>query len=124
MNEHAPQTTERVEDANDVDAEQRQKTLAVRIDEGLHAQLRFIAQLNDRSITDEIRRAIQDRITAAQTDPALIARADQVREEIEREAAARSAAIAGFLGRPAVAATIDPPAKTASARRTRKPATE
>lgn len=91
--------------------EQRYKTLAVRVEESLHAQLQFIAQLGGSSITAEIRRAIENRITTAQVDPELIARAQQVRDQIEQEAAARSAAIAGFIGRPAVTAAIgDTPA--------------
>lgn len=73
--------------------ERHTKTLAIRVEETLHAQLRFIAQLRESSITDEIRRAIEARITSAQDDPEIIARANQVRDEIEREAAARSAAI-------------------------------
>lgn len=79
--------------------DQHIKTLAIRVEEGLHTQLRFIAQLSGTSITEEIRRAIETRISSAQDDPELIARAEQAREEIEREAAARSAAIAGFIGK-------------------------
>ena len=100
--------------------EQHLKTLAIRVEEGLHAQLRFIAQLNGSSITEEIRRAIENRIATAQDDPDLIARAQEAREEIEREAAARAAAIAGFLGKPAIATTADQPAAAApKARRSR-----
>lgn len=83
-------------------AEQQIKTIAVRVQESLHAQLSFIAQLSGTSISEEIRRAIETRITTVRDDPELIARAQQVREEIEREAAARTAAIAGFMGRGAV----------------------
>lgn len=97
---------------------QHQRTLAIRVDEAVHAQLKFIAQLSGSTITDEIRRAIETRIATAQDDPDLVARAQTVREEIEREAAARSAAIAGFLGTPAVAAaTESPDDTTAKARR-------
>lgn len=100
--------------------EQHLKTLAIRVEEGLHAQLRFIAQLNGSSITEEIRRAIENRIATAQDDPDLIARAQEAREEIEREAAARAAAIAGFLGKPAVTTTADQPEGAApKARRSR-----
>lgn len=105
MNEQQPHTNENTIDTNP-ETEQRYKTLAVRLEEGLHAQLRFIAQLSDTSIAEEIRTAVQARITAAQDDPELAARAEQVRQEIEREAATRAAAIAGFLGGPAVAATV------------------
>ena len=38
MNEHAPQTPP-IEGELDAEQEQRLKTLAIRIDEGLHAQL-------------------------------------------------------------------------------------
>jgi hypothetical protein len=101
--------------------EQHLKTLAVRVEESLHAQLRFIAQLSGTTITEEIRRAIENRITTAQDDPELIARAQQAREEIEREAAARSAAIAGFIGTTAAAATTD---STPKPRRGSKPVSE
>jgi plasmid stability protein len=87
--------------------EKHLRTLVVRLDEGIHARLQFIAQLRGSSISDEIRRAVENRIETAQDDPDLIARAQEVREEIEREAAARSAAIAGFLGSPAVEAAVD-----------------
>ncbi len=94
--------------------EQHTKTLAIRVEETLHAQLRFIAQLRESSISDEIRQAIETRIASAQDDPEIIARAKEARDELEREAAARSAAIAGFLGKPAVAAIIDQPSVTAT----------
>jgi len=108
------------------DREQPLKTIAVRVEEELHTQLRFIAQLTGSTITDEIRRAIENRITTAQDDPDLIARAQAARDEIEREAAARSAALAGFLGKPAVAATTtDKPAEsTPKPRRSNRTANE
>ncbi len=101
--------------------EQHTKTLAIRVEETLHAQLRVIAQLRETTITDEIRQAIETRIASAQDDPEIVARAQQARDELEREAAARSAAIAGFLGKPTVAAVIDQPSEiTAKSRTTRK----
>lgn len=116
MNEQQPHTNENTD--TNPEAEQRYKTLAVRLEEGLHAKLRFIAQLSDTSIAEEIRLAVQARITAAQDDPELAARAEQVRQEIEREAATRAAAIAGFLGGPAVAEVVAQP--TATKRRTQR----
>ncbi|WP_246136620.1 hypothetical protein [Leekyejoonella antrihumi] len=84
------------------EAEQHFKTLAVRVEEGLHARLRFLAQLNETSISEEIRTALEQRITSAQEDPNVIAKAEQARAEVERQAAARSEAIAGFIGKSAV----------------------
>jgi hypothetical protein len=82
--------------------QQRFKTLGVRVDEELHAQLTFIAQLTGSTIADEIRHSIEDRVKAAQEDPELIARAEAVRAEIEREAQARQQAIASMFGQLAV----------------------
>lgn len=106
------------------DQEQHLKTIAVRVEEGLHAQLRFIAQLNDSSISEEIRRSIESRIASAQDDPELVARAQEAHDEIEREAAARSAAIAGFLAKPAITATTEQAEPAPRGRRTSKATNE
>lgn len=97
-------TEQPIEGMPNLEQDQHYKTLALKIDEGLHAQLRFIAQLEQSSVAEEVRRAIEARVAAAQESPELIARAEQVRGEIEREAAARRDAIAGFFGPTAVQA--------------------
>ena len=89
--------------------ERRYKTLGVRIDEELHAQLTFIAQLTGSTIADQIRQSVEGRVQAAQEDPELIARAEEVRAEIEREAEARKQAIAGLFGKVAVGSETTPP---------------
>lgn len=70
------------------------KTLGIRLQPDVHAQLSFIAQLRDGTITDEIQIAIATHIAAAKTDPELASKAAEARAEIEREAAARQQAIA------------------------------
>lgn len=70
------------------------KTLGIRLKPDVHAQLSFIAQLRDGTITDEIQIAIATHIAAAKDDPDLASKAAQARAEIEREAAARQQAIA------------------------------
>ncbi len=82
--------------------QQRYKTLGVRVDEDLHARLTFIAQLRGNTIAEEIRQSIEAGVQTAQSDPDLVARAEQVRAEIEREALARQQAIAGLFGNLAV----------------------
>ena len=99
--------------------EQRYKTIAVRVEEQLHSQLQFIAQLDGTSISEEIRTAIQSRIDTAQDDPELVERAQKVREQIEREAAARTAAIAGFMGQNTVGSTVKKPKSTPRGRNTK-----
>jgi hypothetical protein len=99
--------------------EQRYKTIAVRVEEQLHTQLQFISDLASTSLSEEVRRAIQNRIESAQDDPALIERAQHVREQIEREAAARTAAIAGFMGHTATDAVVEKPTATTRPQRSR-----
>lgn len=100
--------------------EQRFRTIAVRVQEGLHSQLSFIAQLAGTTLSEEIRAALEQRIASAQDDPDLIAKAGEVRAEIEREAAARSAAIAGFMGHTISSATVEKPTNSSRGRRTAK----
>ena len=74
------------------------KTLAIRLEPDTHAQLSLIAQLRGSTITDEIRAAVEAHITSAKSAPELAAQADNVLEEIEREASARREAIATLFG--------------------------
>jgi plasmid stability protein len=76
------------------------KTLAIRLDDELHAQLSVLAQLSGTSLTDEIREALEAHLKAKSTNPELTGRAKAVSEEIEHEAQARQAAIATLFGSP------------------------
>lgn len=67
-------------------ATSQMRTLAVRITDDLRAQLDVIAQLNDRSVTEEIRIALEAWVETSKSDPKVLARAETVRAEIEREA--------------------------------------
>jgi uncharacterized membrane-anchored protein YjiN (DUF445 family) len=69
------------------------RTLAVRITDDLRAQLDLIAQLNDWSVTEEIRLSLEDWIERSKADPKVLQRAETVRAEIEREATTRRNAI-------------------------------
>ena len=70
------------------------KTLAIRLEDDLHAQLSVLAQLRQSTITDEIRTGIENHLEASKSDPELKNRAQAVLDDIEREAKAREAAIA------------------------------
>lgn len=93
------------------------KTLAIRLEPDLHAQLSLIAQLRSSTITDEIRAAIEAHIALVKTAPELAAQAGSVLEDIEREAVARRAAIATLFGNepsdeaPAATAAASPRAR-------------
>ena len=74
------------------------KTLAIRMDDELHAQLSVLAQLSGNSITDEIRQAIETHLEAMRTNPELSARAAGVLDDIERQARDRATAITTLFG--------------------------
>jgi predicted transcriptional regulator len=95
------------------------KTLAIRLDDDLHAQLSVLAQLSDSSITDEIRQAIEAHLEAKRANPELTNRAQAVLDEIEREAEGRKAAIATLFGD-----TEQTGAGKASSKRTTAPKSE
>jgi predicted DNA-binding protein len=104
------------------------KTLAVRMSEDQRAQLDILAGLNDRTVTDEIRTAIEAWIERSKSDPKILALADHAREQIEREASTRRTAIAAIFDKPGApvaksgataspAATARPPGRQASSPR-------
>lgn len=74
------------------------RPLSVRITDGLRAQLEVIAQLNDRSVTEEIRLALESWIVTSKSDPKVLQRAESVRAEIEREAKTKQSAIEAIFG--------------------------
>jgi predicted transcriptional regulator len=74
------------------------KTLAIRLDEGLHAQLSVLAQLADITVTDAIRQAIEAYVAAQRSQGDLAAKAAGALEEIDREATTRRSAIQALFG--------------------------
>ena len=74
------------------------KTLAIRLPDDLHAQLGLVAQLDELTLTDAIRQAIDQWIESKRSNPQLQQRAEAVLEAIEHEATARRGAIAALLG--------------------------
>jgi uncharacterized membrane-anchored protein YjiN (DUF445 family) len=76
------------------------RPLSVRMTEGTRAQLDIIAQLNDRSVTEEVREAIEFWIERSKSDPKVLKRADAVKAEIERDAATKRGAIAAIFDKP------------------------
>jgi uncharacterized membrane-anchored protein YjiN (DUF445 family) len=73
------------------------KPLAVRLNESTRAQLDIIAGLSDRTVTDEVRLAIEAWIEKVKSDPAVQRRAEEVRADIERTAATKRNAIAAIF---------------------------
>jgi predicted transcriptional regulator len=73
------------------------RPLSVRMTDDTRAQLDIIAQLNNRSVTEEVREALEHWIEKSKTDPKVLQRAETVRAEIEREAATKRGAIASIF---------------------------
>lgn len=96
------------------------KTLAVRLEEEQHAQLGMIAKLEELTVTDAIRQAIDQWIESKRSNPELQARAEAVLADIEQEAATRRGAISALLGEKGAKATRSTsPAATPSRRGSR-----
>jgi ferric-dicitrate binding protein FerR (iron transport regulator) len=77
------------------------KTMAIRLEEEQHAQLSMIAQLEELTVADAIRQAIDQWVEARRNNPQLQQRAEAVLAEIERDATTRRGAIAALLGKEA-----------------------
>ena len=60
-------------------ATSQMRTLAVRITDDLRAQLDVVAQLDDRSVTEEIRLSLEDWIERSKSDPQVLKPAETVR---------------------------------------------
>ena len=73
------------------------KTMAIRLDDDVHAQLSVIAKLQETSIAAEIGQAIEAHLQAKRSDKELGSRAAAVLESIEAEAKQRQAAIASLF---------------------------
>jgi predicted DNA-binding protein len=86
------------------------KTLAIRLEPDVHAQLSLIAQLRGSTITDEFRKAIEAHIASVKGNTDLASKADNALEDIEREATTRREAIATLFG------TTEAPEATGSRR--------
>lgn len=78
--------------------ERKVKTLAIRLDLELHAQLTVIAQLRDNSVAEEIREALSTHVAAQAANGELAGSATSMLDEIEREAQARREALSTLFG--------------------------
>ncbi|WP_282780828.1 hypothetical protein [Nocardia sp. CC201C] len=75
------------------DNDSTRKTMAIRVDPEIHAELSLIAQLRGNTLADEHLQAVLTHIERARDETDLAERAEQAIAEIEREAAIRRQAI-------------------------------
>jgi len=76
------------------------KTMAIRIEDDVHAQLSVLAKLDERSVADAIRQAVEGWVMERRSRPEFVERAQQLLGEIDREATARRGAIEALLTTP------------------------
>lgn len=74
------------------------RPLSVRMTDNTRAQLEVLAQVNNRSVTEETRLALEHWVEKSREDPLVQKRADTVRAEIEQEASVRRTAIESIFG--------------------------
>jgi hypothetical protein len=74
------------------------KTLGIKLPDEVHAQLVLIASLEQVSLTDLIKQAIDVFLEHKRSDQALAARAAEAAREVEREAALRRDALTALFG--------------------------
>ncbi|HTL42075.1 MAG TPA: hypothetical protein VL294_11440 [Pseudolysinimonas sp.] len=74
------------------------RNLPVKMSDDTRAQLEVLAQLNQRSLTEETRLAVEHWVESSKSDPKVLQRAEAVRAEIERDAETKRNAIAAVLG--------------------------
>ncbi|MDH6180748.1 putative transcriptional regulator [Microbacteriaceae bacterium SG_E_30_P1] len=101
------------------------RPLSVRMTDDVRAQLDIMARLNNRSVTEEVREAIEAWIVRSKTDPKVLQRAATVKAEIERDAATKRGAIAAIFDqtdtKPAASAPKGAAAKAAAPASARAP---
>ena len=90
------------------------KTLAIRLDPDLHARITILARLSGISVTDAIRVAIEKHVEVMAADPAVTAKAADLREQITRDASEQQAAIAALIGSTAKADSTGRPTSPSS----------
>lgn len=91
------------------------KTLAVRLDDDLHARLGLLSKLSGTTVTDTIRTAVEKHLEVLANDPAITATAQELTAEIDKEAELQRKALAALLG----SSTKESAIKSAAARGSR-----
>lgn len=94
----------------------RVKTLGIRFEADIHADMTLIASLRGTSFQAEVLEACRSHVATVKASPELASKADDALAEIEREAAARKEAFARLFGTTpdlsAMPATADKPSPT------------
>ena len=74
------------------------KTLAVRLDDELHARIGMLSKLSGTTVTDTIRTAIENHVEVLASDPTITAKAEELTAEIDKEAELQRQALKALFG--------------------------
>ena len=74
------------------------KTVAIKVEGDLHAQLLLVAQLDGTTLTDVIRQAVEQYVEGLKAGDGLASKAQSLLDEIERDVATRREAVRSLLG--------------------------
>lgn len=88
------------------------KTLAVRLDDELHARVGLLSKLSGSTVTDTIRIAIEKHLQVLASDPTITAKAEELTAEIDKEAELQRQALSALFG----SSTKEGAAKTTTTR--------
>jgi hypothetical protein len=87
------------------------KTIACRFEDGLFDLLSMTAELEDTSIADEIRQAVEAHVARKMQSGALAAKAAEAMADIDKEAKDRKEAIAILIGKSGTSTTEGTPTR-------------
>lgn len=74
------------------------KTIAVRLDDELHARIGMLSKISGSTVTDTIRTAIENHLEVLASDPTITTKAKELTAEIDREAEAQREALKALFG--------------------------
>ena len=94
------------------------KTLAIRLDDELHARVGLLSKLSGSTVTDTIRAAIEKHLEVLASDPTITAKAEELTAEIDKEAELQRQALSALFG----SSNKEGAAKTATTRGSRSSA--
>jgi predicted transcriptional regulator len=69
------------------------RTMAIRVDDEVHATFVILSQVDGISLSDELKLALDNHVARRKDEPGFAEKAQAVLEEIDKEAAARRTAI-------------------------------
>lgn len=93
------------------------KTLAIRLDDELHARVGLLSKLSGSTVTDTIRTAVEKHLESLASDPTITAKAKELTAEIDKEAALQRQALSALF-----VPSTEGAAKTAASRGSRSSA--